>query len=56
MLQTVLVTGDPAVNYGLNPYPDGIYNLMRPKDSKQLTINVVKNYKGSNTVYNGNVY
>lgn len=52
--QRVLGTGDPAVNY--SPYPDGIYNLMRTKDTKQLIINVVKDYKGSNTVYNGNVY
>lgn len=51
------ITRDPAVNYGLGPYPDEIYNLMRTKDTKQPIISVVKYYKGgNNTLYNGNVY
>ena len=53
--ETVLGTGNPAVNYGLSPYPDGTDNLIRIKDAKQLIITVVKDYKLGNTVYNGNV-
>ena len=55
MPETVLGTGNPAVNYGLSPYPDGTDNLIRIKDAKQLIITVVKDYKLGNTVYNGNV-
>lgn len=44
--QTMPGTRDPVVNY--SPYPDGIYNLMKTEDTKQLVINVVKDYKGSN--------
>lgn len=47
--------GDPAVNYGLSPYPQEIYNLMRTKDTQQLIVSAVKDYKVGNTVYNGNV-
>lgn len=44
--ETVLDTGDPLLNYGLSPHSDGIYNLMRTKDTKWLIISVIKDYKG----------
>lgn len=56
MPETVLDIGNPAVNYRLSPYPEEIRNLMRTKDTTQLIISVVKDYKGGNTVYNENVY
>lgn len=51
----MLRIGDPAVNYGLSPYPEEIYHLMRTKDTQQLIVSVVKDYKVGNIVYNANV-
>lgn len=46
MPETMPDTRDPAVNYGLSPYPDEIYNLMRTKDTKQPIISMVTIIKG----------
>lgn len=52
--ETVLNIGNPAVNYGLSPYPDGICNPIKTKDTKQLIISVVRIIKAvGNTVHNG---